>query len=1083
MILRCGFAASIVCSSQATAQLAPDNGMRPADIRWDAITHTTAFITPHQKVTDCTIVMRDGKIVAVGPSASTSVPNGATEHDGRKWTITAGFIESCLILDSTSAAKKAASDTAAHWNAQVTPQIRAQDLAPPTNDLEREMRSLGFTVAALYPSSGIFRGSGSVVLLGEDRDKARIIGAGVGPFVGMSRARDEMAGQWDGDRTGIYPQSQMGVVALIRQTLRDARWRKQSALAWERHPQVNAPSTASPTLDALASAVDGGRIFFDCGSWLEPLRACAVGRDCGVGVVVLASGQEFRHLDEFAAQKVPAVVPLRFPAAIEVPSERQSESLSFTELAAWAMAPSNPSRLIAAGVPVSLTTARLERRSDFPARVRDAMVAGLTEPQLIATLTTEPAALLGLTSTLGTIEVGKSANLTVSEGQLFAPKSRIVQVWVAGRRIDTMGGSDGAAPREFAGPTRTSIVLASGQTRLLEIDPRKKTITITAMLDEGKQTAHSARQVLLQPLQGSCIIDGKALDLPGLLRCNFRSDERTITIEAECEDGNRLTFDAVAVASEDAKKAEDAKKTDDAENDGWPTPRPAIAITAPFGDFGQPAPPHAEDVLFKSATVWTSAADGIVRDCDVLVQGGRIAAVGRGIGTPANVRTVDCRGMHLTPGMIDCHSHTGVNGSVNEATEACTAEVRIADVVDPDDVNWYRQLAGGVTCVNQLHGSANPIGGQNSVVKLKWGSPLSSWPARNAKPGIKFALGENVVRPRGRYPQTRMGVESYLRDRFQAAREYRASQVALTSKLNRAQLAPVREDLELETLAEILEGKRIIHCHSYRQDEILMLLRLADEFGFRIGTLQHVLEGYKVADAIARHGAGASCFSDWWAYKMEVMDAIPWAGAIMHNENVVVSFNSDSNELARRLNVEAAKAVKYGGLDPATALRFVTIHPARQIGMGERTGSIEVGKDADIALWSGDPLSPMSVCQQTWIDGALHFDRAIDMALRPKREKDRRELILAMAAERKPRSSSREGSRGAGRVRAGDTPSGEEGDEAEEDSTDQPAAPPQRLLSRMFDAREAILLGWWRSGRPIESIFSRGDCGCVGAAP
>jgi len=328
-----------------------------------------------------------------------------------------------------------------------------------------------------------------------------------------------------------------------------------------------------------------------------------------------------------------------------------------------------------------------------------------------------------------------------------------------------------------------------------------------------------------------------------------------------------------------------------------------------------------------------------------------------------------------------------------------------------------------------------------------------------------------------------MGVESYLRDRFQAAREYRASQVALTSRPNRAQLAPVREDLELETLAEILEGKRIIHCHSYRQDEILMLLRLADEFGFRVGTLQHVLEGYKVADAIARHGAGASCFSDWWAYKMEVMDAIPWAGAIMHNENVVVSFNSDSNELARRLNVEAAKAVKYGGLDPDTALRFVTIHPARQIGMGERTGSIEVGKDADIALWSGDPLSPMSVCQQTWIDGALHFDRAIDMALRPKREKDRRELILAMAAERKPRSSSREGSRGAGRVRAGDTPSSEEGDETEEDSTDQPAAPPQRLLSRMFDAREAILLGWWRSGRPVESIFSRGDCGCVGAAP
>lgn len=1090
MILRCGFAASIVCSSQATAQLAPDNGMRPADIRWDAITHATAFINPNQKVTDCTIVMRDGKIVAVGPSASTPVPAGATEHDGRAWTITAGLIEPCLVIDSTAAAKSAASETAAHWNPQVTPQICAQDLAPPTKELERELRSLGFTVAALYPSHGIFRGSGSVVLLGEDRDAMRIIGAGVGPFVGMSRGRDDMPVRWDDDRMGTYPQSQMGVVALIRQTLRDARWRKESARAWERHPQVNAPPSASPALDALAPAVDGGRVFFDCASWLEPLRACAVGRDCGVGVVVLASGQEFRHLDEFAAQKVPAVVPLRFPAPVEVPSERQSESLSFTELAAWAMAPSNPSRLMAAGVPVSLTTARLDRRSDFPARVRDAMVAGLSEPQLIAALTTEPAALLGLANSLGTIEVGKSANLTISEGRLFAPKSRIVQVWVDGRRIDTTGGSDGAAPREFLGPTRASIALASGQTRLLEIDPRKRTLSVTALLDGGRRDTHSARQVLLQALQGSCVLDGKALDLPGLLRCSFRSDERVITLEAECEDGKRVIFSAVAMASDDAAKPDDTK-VDDRKPDGnskpkeddWPTPRPTLAVTAPFGDFGQPAPPHAEDVLFKSATVWTSAADGILRECDVLVQGGRIAAVGKGLSAPTNIRTIDCSGMHLTPGMIDCHSHTGVEGSVNEATEACTAEVRIADVVDPDDVNWYRQLAGGVTCVNQLHGSANPIGGQNSVVKLKWGSPLSSWPARSAKPGIKFALGENVVRPRGRYPQTRMGVEAYLRDRFQAAREYRAAQMSLRSNPDRARLAPIREDLELETLAEILEGTRIIHCHSYRQDEILMLLRLADEFGFRVGTLQHVLEGYKVADAIARHGAGASCFSDWWAYKMEVMDAIPWAGAIMHGEDVIVSFNSDSNELARRLNVEAAKAVKYGGLDPATALRFVTIHPARQIGMGERTGSIEVGKDADLALWSGDPLSPMSVCQQTWIDGALHFDRATDLALRPKREQERRELILAMAAERKPRRPSRDGSRGAAQAPAGDAPNGEEAEEAQEETMDPPGAPPQRLLGRMIDARETFLLSWWRSGRPIESIFSRGDCGCVQAAP
>ena len=249
-----------------------------------------------------------------------------------------------------------------------------------------------------------------------------------------------------------------------------------------------------------------------------------------------------------------------------------------------------------------------------------------------------------------------------------------------------------------------------------------------------------------------------------------------------------------------------------------------------------------------------------------------------------------------------------------------------------------------------------------------------------AKPGIKFALGENVVRPNGRYPQTRMGVEAFLRDQFRAAVEYRAAQKEFATRVDSASHIPPRIDLELEALAEIVEGKRIIHCHSYRQDEILMLIRLADEFGFRIGTFQHILEGYKVADAIARHGAGGSCFSDWWAYKMEVMDAIPWDGAMMRGQGVLMSFNSDSNELARHLNTEAAKAVKYGNLPPTNALEFVTINPAKQLGIGDRTGSIEQGKDADLVLWSGDPLSPFALCEQTWVEGTKRFDRIDDLA-------------------------------------------------------------------------------------------------------
>ncbi|MEC7351764.1 MAG: amidohydrolase family protein, partial [Planctomycetota bacterium] len=358
-------------------------------------------------------------------------------------------------------------------------------------------------------------------------------------------------------------------------------------------------------------------------------------------------------------------------------------------------------------------------------------------------------------------------------------------------------------------------------------------------------------------------------------------------------------------------------------------------------------------------------------------------------------------GRNVTPGLIDCHSHTGIDGGVNEGGQNNTAEVRIGDVLNPDDINWYRQLAGGLTAANQLHGSANPIGGQNAVVKLRWGAPVHRMHIEDAKPGIKFALGENVVRPSGRYPDTRMGVAAFMEDSFRAASEYRdrhEDYLALPVEQRLATMPP-RRDLELEALVEVLEGERLIHCHSYRQDEILMLLRTAERWGFTIGTLQHILEGYKVADAIADHGAGASSFSDWWAYKMEVMDAIPYNGAIMAEAGVLVSFNSDSNELARRMNTEAAKAVRYGGLEPHEALKFVTINPARQLRIDDRTGSIEVGKDADLAIWSGDPLSSFSRCEQTWIDGRRYFDLEEDRATIEEVRKTRSMMLAELVDE------------------------------------------------------------------------------------
>lgn len=420
-------------------------------------------------------------------------------------------------------------------------------------------------------------------------------------------------------------------------------------------------------------------------------------------------------------------------------------------------------------------------------------------------------------------------------------------------------------------------------------------------------------------------------------------------------------------------------------------------IIYPLGAYGIAEPPRRQDVLVRGGTIWTAGDAGIIENGDLLIEDGRIVYVGPQKTWPENDDrlVIDATGKHITPGLIDAHSHTGISGGVNEMGQVNTAEVRIADVVDPDDVNWYRQLAGGLTAANQLHGSANPIGGQNSVVKIKWGGWVDDFRIDGAKPGIKFALGENVKRSSGRYPNTRMGVETVMRDAFIAAREYRDewNRYNALPEAQRKQTIPPRRDLELDTLVEILEGERLVHCHSYRQDEILMLLRVADEFGFTVGTLQHILEGYKVAEAIAEHGAGASSFSDWWAYKIEVMDAIPYNGAIMHDLGVVVSFNSDSSELARRMNTEAAKAVRYGGVEPHEALTFVTLNPAKQLRIDHRTGSLEKGKDGDFVIWSDNPLSTYAICEQTWIEGAQYFSLERDAELRAQIRAERQRLI------------------------------------------------------------------------------------------
>ncbi len=438
----------------------------------------------------------------------------------------------------------------------------------------------------------------------------------------------------------------------------------------------------------------------------------------------------------------------------------------------------------------------------------------------------------------------------------------------------------------------------------------------------------------------------------------------------------------------------------------------ALATVPALGDWtpdieawNSPEPPRPAVLVVRNATIWTGAEAGILEEADLLVRNGRIAAIGQGLEAPPNAVEIDAAGKHLTPGIIDAHSHAAIIGGVNESSRINTADVRIRDVIDAESINIYRQLAGGVTAINLLHGSANAIGGQMAVIKMRWGAAPAELLFEDAPEGIKFALGENPKQSNwnaevARYPQTRHGVEQVIRELFQQAADYRAAHASHPSGRAGGDRVPPRPNHQLAAVAEVIHGERDVHSHAYRADEMLALMRIAEQFDFTIKTFQHVLEGYKIGPQLAAHGAGASVFIDWWAFKYEAIDGIGYNPALMHEAGVLTGLHSDNAELARRMNLEAAKAVRYGGVDPHVALQMITAFPAEQLGVANRIGSLQVGLDADFVIWNGHPLSAYSLVEQTWVDGRRYFDREADQRMRAALEEERAELIaLALASD------------------------------------------------------------------------------------
>jgi len=956
------------------AQTPPHNGPRPVDPGWYALTGAHLVVAPGSEVDGFTIVLRDGRITTIDRQAP---PAGATVVDCAGLTIYPGLIDAFVPTDVPSLDADAADQ---HWNPMIQPQRNALDGALVPAADRAALRRLGFTTVACVPTGGILKGQSCVVQLDEP--------TATEPVTIVRRTAYRLASLQT--RRDGYPDSEMGAIALLRQTLADARWHARVAASPGRPPRPSA---------SLQALVDGASLplWFDVQDELQALRALRIAAEFEQKTVLVGSGMEFRRLAALAAAKAPIVVPLHLPDAPDVSSAAAADRVSLRQLQSWEQAPTNSKRLLDAGIEVTWTTARLKDKKDFRARVRDAMHCGVTADQALSALTTRPAGLLGIGDQAGSLEPGKLANLVVTTGALFAEGTEIRDVWVGGvRHVVTPAkdrGLDGSWNWTTGWPATAAAVLTidGDQVRCKVGDDSLKATAVAREPD-------SVTFRLAGPALGGDAVHWLRLYREGDALAGVRTAPDGADHAVRAERGP----DAVAKAA--------AKDTERA------PPPPLDALPTPLGGYGFVTRPAAAEFVIAGATLWTSDERGVVAGGAVYVRDGRIVYAGKIDGLPqlpAGVMVIDGSGKHLTPGLIDCHSHTGISRGVNESGQAVTAEVRIEDVIDPDDVNWYRQLAGGVTAVNQLHGSANAIGGQSCTVKVRYGVlHPDDMRLENAPAGIKWALGENPRRANSsgsnsRYPNTRMGVEALIRDRLAAAAAYRREHAAYTalSPAERARQKPPRRDLELEALAEVIAGTRRIHCHSYRQDEIFMLCGLAKEHGIRIGTFQHVLEGYKVADAIAEAAVGASSFSDWWAYKFEVYDAIPDNGALMHEAGVCVSFNSDSNEHARRLNTEAGKAVKYGRVPAAEALCFVTRNPAIQLGIDDRCGSLAAGKHADLALWSADPLSYAARCEMTWVEGRLLFSLERDRELRAAIARERQRLLQKVAAAPKGKST------------------------------------------------------------------------------
>lgn len=951
-------------------QTFPENGVFDDREGHYAFTNARIQVSPGKVIEKGTLIIKDGKVTAVG--ANLTIPKDAISIDLAGKYIYPSFIDPYSDYGMPDKAKRTNNngypqaltdkDGAYAWNEALKSEQRADQLFTTDAKKAKELRASGFGMVATHLQDGIARGTGALVFLGDESEHEMIFKAKAAAHYSFSK----------GTSSQDYPSSLMGAIALLRQTYYDAKW-------YAAHPKER---DYNISLEKWLEIQKLPQIF-QANHRLNILRADKIGDEFGKQYIFKGRGDEYRRLEAVKQAGGSLIIPINFPDAYDVSDPYEAEQVKLGQMLHWELAPSNPARLVEAGIEFALTAEGLESPKKFIEHLRKAYQHGLKEVDLWKAVTVNPAKMLKAENELGTLEKGKYANFMISTGPILSEGAEILHNWVKGKpyRMENLWAQDirGTYELSVAGKSyeleikgsltkpqasyKEMPVDTTSKAQKLKLDYRNPSISFKMELEKDTMAE------VPQQYRFSGIINGEDWKGQGMSPSGEWlpwSAKRTKAFEAE---------EIKLVEGDSSTKGE---------------------VIYPFVAYGHTAEeaPKQETVLFKNATVWTGEKEGNLENTDVLIKDGKIAKIGKKLKAPAGAKTVDATNKHLTAGIIDEHSHIAIQNGVNEGTQASSAEVRIGDVVNSDDVNLYRQLAGGVTMAQLLHGSANPIGGQAALIKFRWGKLPEEMKYKGAAGFIKFALGENVKqtnwgdRQRSRFPQTRMGVEQVYESYFTRAKEY--------GDARKAKGDEIRRDLELDALYEIINSERFITCHSYVQSEITMLMRAAERHGFKINTFTHILEGYKVADKMKEHGAGGSTFSDWWAYKNEVKEAIPYNAKVLDAMDVVTAINSDDAEMGRRLNQEAAKGVKYGNMSEEAAWNMVTLNPAKLLRCDDRVGSIKVGKDADVVLWTDNPLSIYAKAQQTYVDGTCYFDLDKDKAKRIALRAERMRLIQKM---------------------------------------------------------------------------------------